>query len=141
MLKQYPKNIKFKKNHKVNKNFLYLYDTKTAVPEFGNIGLQSLKAGKLTYKQLEASRRTLKRNVKKIGFFWIKVSVTRPVTKKPLGTRMGKGKGMTSFWIAPVRKGQLIFEIAGIPLDKAYLILKKAQSKLSIKTKIIYLRY
>ena len=140
-MKQFPKSIKYKKNHKVNDKFLTLSEKKRVLPFFGNIALQSIVAGKLTYKQIEACRRTVKRGLNKKGNYWIRVYPYRPVTKKPLATRMGKGKGETSSWIAPIWKGQILFEISGINFDQASFILENAKSKLPLKTKIIKLIY
>jgi large subunit ribosomal protein L16 len=97
MLKQYPKSSKYKKNHKVNNKFFKLYEAKKVLPEYGSVALQSLKAGKLKYRQIEACRRTIRRSLRVEGFFWIRVSIVIPVTKKPLASRMGKGKGLTSY--------------------------------------------
>lgn len=96
-MKQRPNNIKFKKYHKVSKSFLYLKNQKTIVPFFGNWALKSLDAGKLTYKQIEAGRRSIRRNSSKEGTLWIKAFPYIPVSKKSLGIRMGKGKGMISY--------------------------------------------
>lgn len=99
-MKQLPNNYIYKKCHKANYSYTKLLDRKNFFSIYGQYGLQSLKHGKLTYKQIEACRRTIKRGFnnfnKNINFICIKVFTDRPVTKKPLATRMGKGKGSLS---------------------------------------------
>lgn len=92
-MKQYPAKKKFKKYHKVNYNFSRLSERRTFLLNYGFSGIQAKKPGKLTYKQLEACRRTLRRGLKKSGNIWIRVFTDSPVTKKPVASRMGKVKG------------------------------------------------
>jgi large subunit ribosomal protein L16 len=96
-MKQNPSRLKFKKNHKVSFSFFSLLDKKTFYPIFGTYALKSMESGKLTFKQIEAGRKSIRRNVKKIGTVFIRVFTSKSVTKKPLATRMGKGKGNHSF--------------------------------------------
>lgn len=140
-MKQFPNNLKWKKYHKVNYSFIYLLERKSFYPFFGRYGLKALKSGKLTFVQIEACRKTLKRGLRKKGSLWIKVFTWVPVTKKSVGVRMGKGKGNISHWIAPIKKGQILFEINGINLSKSISLLKKALSKLPIKVSIVKLKY
>jgi large subunit ribosomal protein L16 len=79
----------------------------------------------------------LKRGLKKLGFMWIKLFTNVPIYKKSLASRMGKGKGNLSHWIAPVKKGTILFELSGLNIKKALIILNKSKTKLPIKTKII----
>lgn len=87
-------NFKFKKFHRFNINFLNLLDQKNFFLRYGQYGLQALEAGKLTFKQIEACRRTIRRGITKIGLLWIRVFTFVPVTKKSISSRMGKGKGI-----------------------------------------------
>lgn len=140
-MKQFPNNLKWKKYHKVNYSFIYLLERKSFYPFFGRYGLKALKPGKLTFIQIESCRKTLKRGLRKNGFLWIRVFTWVPVTKKSVGVRMGKGKGNISHWIAPIKKGQILFEINGINFYKSVSLLKKALSKLPIKVSIVKLKY
>lgn len=92
-MKQYPSNLKFKKYHKVNYSFTSLLDRKRFFLGDGVFGIQAEASGKITFKQIEACRRTLRRGLKKSGNIWIRVFTYAPVTKKPVAARMGKGKG------------------------------------------------
>jgi len=92
-MKQLPSHYIYKKCHKANYSYIKLLDRKNFFSLYGLYGLQSLKYGKLTYKQIEACRRTIRRGLKKLGFLFIRVFTGTPVTKKPIATRMGKGKG------------------------------------------------
>lgn len=136
-MKQFPNNLKFKKYHKYNFFFNVNMEKKLFFPTNGEYSLQSIESGKIKYKQLEATRRTIKRSLNKTSKLWIKVFTNIPVTKKPLAVRMGKGKGNISHWIAIIKKGQVIFEISGLIENKAEYLLNKAKSKLPIKSKII----
>ena len=124
----------FKKNN-------YFFNNSTEIKLFfiseGEYGLQALQSGKIKFKQIEACRRTIKRSLKKVGNLWIKLFTNVPVYKKSLASRMGKGKGNLSHWIAPIKYGQIIFEISGVNQIKAKYILDKSKTKLPIKTKII----
>lgn len=140
-MKQFPNNLKFKKYHKNNYFYNYTLEKKNFYPVFGEYGLQSIESGKIKFKQIEACRRTLKRGVKKLGLLWIKLFTNVPVFKKSLASRMGKGKGNLAYWISPIKKGQVLFEISGLNLLKAEFILNKSKSKLPIKTKIIKIIY
>ena len=140
-MKEFPSNLIYKKNHKINYSYIKLLDRKNFFLSYGQFGLQSLNYGKLTFKQIESCRITIRRGLKKLGFIFIRIFTGIPVTKKPLATRMGKGKGNISHWISIIKKGQIIFEIGGINLLKAKDILKKCSNKLPFKTKIIKLYY
>lgn len=140
-MKQYPNNLKFKKYHKINFFYSVSLEKKIFYPVDGEYSLQSLEYGKIKFKQIEACRRTIRRGLNKLGKLWIKLFTNTPVSKKALASRMGKGKGNLSHWIALVKKGQILFEISGISKDKAYFILKKSKSKLPIKTKIAEIIY
>ena len=145
VLKQMPNlnKFKFKKFHKYSSFFLKSKEHKLFFLREGEYGLQSLDAGKLTFKQIESCRRTMRRGFGKFSRIKINLSLSSPMSKKPIGTRMGKGKGAISHWIAPVKKGKVLFEINSNLISplKVYSIFKKVQSKLSIKTKIVKVFY
>lgn len=140
-MKMFPKHLPFKKYHKVNKSFLSLLEQKAFFPSFCEYGIQAKESGKLTFKQIEACRRTLRRGLGKAGYFRIRVFTNSPVYTKPIASRMGKGKGGLSHWIAPIQKGQVIFEINCSTKEQAYYVLNKASSKLPIKIKIVSLKF
>jgi large subunit ribosomal protein L16 len=140
-MKQYPKMLKYKKNHKSASSYLYKTEEKEFYLSFGEYGLQSLESCKIKFQQIEACRKTIKRGVKKLGFMWIKLFTNIPIYKKSLNSRMGKGKGALKYWICRISKGQVFFEISGLSYLKALNILNKAKSKLPLKTKIIKIRY
>ncbi len=102
---------------------------------FGEFGLQALEPGWVTARQIEAARRALVRYMRRRGKVWIRIFPDKPVTKKPAETRMGKGKGSVDHWVAVVRPGRILFEIAGLPEDSAREAMRLAAHKLAIKTK------
>ncbi|HOP86875.1 MAG TPA: 50S ribosomal protein L16 [Syntrophorhabdaceae bacterium] len=104
---------------------------------FGDFGLQALECGVLTARQIEAARIALTRYVRRAGKVWIRVFPDKPITKKPAETRMGKGKGPTEGWVAVVKPGKVIYEIKGVPEDKAREALRIASHKLPIETRFV----
>src|SRR6201986_2695099 len=104
---------------------------------FGSYGLKALEAIWLTNRQLEAARQALTRHMKREGNVWIRVFPDKPITKKPLEVRMGKGKGNLEFWAAVVKPGRILFEVDGVSEQVAHASLHLAAGKLPIKTKII----
>ena len=105
--------------------------------DFGDFGLASVVHGRITARQIEASRVTISRHVKKIGKMFIRVFPDKPISKKPLETRMGKGKGAPEYWVALVKPGRMIFEMEGVSAEVARRALTLASHKLPIKTKIV----
>ena len=103
----------------------------------GEYGLQSLEAGQITSNQIEAARVAMTRYIKRGGKVWIKIFPDKPVTRKPIGTRMGKGKGAVEFWVANVKPGRVMFEIAGVAEETAREALRLAANKLSVKCKFL----
>ena len=103
----------------------------------GEYGLQSLEAGQITSNQIEAARVAMTRYIKRGGKVWIKIFPDKPVTRKPIGTRMGKGKGAVEFWVANVKPGRVMFEIAGVAEETAREALRLAANKLSVKCKFV----
>ncbi|MFA6610631.1 MAG: 50S ribosomal protein L16 [Candidatus Omnitrophota bacterium] len=104
---------------------------------FGEFGLKSLENGYFTDRQIEAARVTLMRHLKGGGKVWIRVFPDTPITKKPAETRMGKGKGDPSHWVAVVKKGKILFEMGGVPLDIAKECMRVAAHKIPLRTKFI----
>jgi large subunit ribosomal protein L16 len=104
---------------------------------FGEVGLQTLECGKITSRQIEAARVAISRKVKRGGKLWIRIFPDFPFTQKPAETRMGKGKGNPEGYVARVKPGRILFEIAGIDAELAKQALKSAAFKLPVKTKII----
>ena len=103
----------------------------------GEYGLQSTEIGLITSNQIEAARVAMTRYIKRGGKVWIKIFPDKPMTSKPIGTRMGKGKGAVEYWVAPVKPGRVMFEIAGIPENVAKEALRLAANKLSVKSKFV----
>ena len=103
----------------------------------GEYGLQSLEAGQITSNQIEAARVAMTRYIKRGGKVWIKIFPDKPVTRKPIGTRMGKGKGAVEFWVANVKPGRVMFEIAGVDEAVAREALRLGANKLSVKFKFV----
>ncbi|MCX7591902.1 MAG: 50S ribosomal protein L16 [Kiritimatiellae bacterium] len=104
---------------------------------FGDYGLKSLDRGWLTNTEIEACRVCINRHMKRKGKLWIRVFPHKPVTKKPIEVRMGKGKGNPEFWVAVVKPGTVLFEIAGVPEEIARECLRIADAKLGLRTKFI----
>ncbi len=111
--------------------------TRGNVVSDGEYGLQALEAAWITTNQIEAARIAMTRHIRRGGQVWIKIFPDKPVTKKPAETRMGKGKGAPEYWVAVVKPGRVLFEIAGIPEDLAREAMRLAANKLPIKTKFV----
>ena len=103
----------------------------------GDFGLQALEPGYVSARQIEAARRSIVRYMKRRGKVWIRIFPDKPYTKKAAETRMGKGKGNVEYWVAVVRPGRIMFELAGVPDDAAIHALKQASYKFAIKTKVV----
>ena len=104
---------------------------------FGEYGLKSLEAGWLTNRQIEAARIAMTRKIKRGGKVWINIFPDKPVTQKPAETRMGSGKGSPEHWVAVVKPGRVMFELAGVPEPLAKEALRLAGTKLSVRTKVV----
>lgn len=105
--------------------------------DFGDFGLQAMEPSWITSRQIEASRRAMTRYIRRGGKIWIRIFPDKPVTMRPAETRMGSGKGNPEFWVAVVKPGRILFEIAGVPEEIAREAMRLAQYKLPIKTKFI----
>ena len=104
---------------------------------YGEWGLQAIEPSWITSNQIEAARIAMTRYTKRGGKVWIKIFPDKPVTEKPAETRMGSGKGSPEYWVAVVKPGRVMFEIAGVPEDVAREALRLASHKLPIKTKVV----
>lgn len=104
---------------------------------FGEYALKAIVGGKMTAQQIEAARITINRTMKRGGQVWIRVFPDKPITKKPAETRMGKGKGSPEYWVAPVKPGRILYEVAGVEEELAVKALTLAGNKLPFATKVI----
>ena len=126
------------KHRKVHKGRVRGSATRRNTVAFGDYGLQSLDAGSITARQIEACRVAANRATGGAAKIWIRIFPHKPVTSKPAETRMGKGKGDVDFWCAVVKPGTVMFEIGGVPEDKAKLAFKRMAHKLPIKVKMTH---
>jgi len=104
---------------------------------FGEFALKAVGCGKMTAQQIEAARITINRTLKRGGKVWIRVFPDKPITKKPAETRMGKGKGSPEYWVAPIKPGKILYEVAGVDEKLAVKALALAGNKLPFPTKVI----
>src|SRR3990167_249817 len=125
------------KYRKLHKGRIRGKATKGASMAYGEFGLRSLEGGKVTSRQIEAARIAITRHVKRGAKLWIRVFPHKSITKKPAETRMGKGKGDVDSYVAPVRRGTMIYEISGLPLDLAKEAFRLASHKLPVKTRLV----
>ncbi len=128
-----PKKVKHRKWHKGRRRNKGVAQTKTTV-DFGAFGLKSQSHAWMTSRQIEAARRAITRHIKRGGKLWIRVFPDKPITKKPLEVRQGKGKGNVEYWVALVQPGTVIFELDGVEKDLAKRAFELAAYKLPVKT-------
>ncbi|MBP1970869.1 large subunit ribosomal protein L16 [Virgibacillus natechei] len=129
-----PKRVKYRKQHRGKMGGRAKGGTSVA---FGEYGLQATEATWITSRQIEAARIAMTRYMKRSGKVWIKIFPDKPYTSKPLEVRMGSGKGAPEGWVAVVKPGKIMFEIAGVPEDVAREALRLAAHKLPIKSKFV----
>ncbi len=129
-----PKKVKWRRQHRDGFSGLAI---RGSTISFGDYALAVVKGGRLSARQLEASRVAISRSVKRGGKLWMRVYPDRPITKKPAEVRMGSGKGAPELWIANVLPGRIIFEINGVTREQAESAFKLAQHKLPLKTKFL----
>jgi large subunit ribosomal protein L16 len=129
-----PKRTKFRKQFNGRNRGLAQRGSSVA---FGDYGLKSLERGQLTARQIEAARRTMTRYVKRGGKIWIRVFPDKPITKKPLEVRQGKGKGNVEYWVARIQPGKLLYEIAGVTDEIAREAFTLAAAKLPLNTTFV----
>jgi len=130
-----PKQSKFKK---IRKGKLKKLEFKANKLNFGSIGLKAVESGMINSRQIEAARQAISRKIKKRGKVWIRIFPDLPISSKPSGVRMGKGKGNTSHWVARVAGGTTLFELCGTHFNVNSQALKSGGKKLPVKTKIFY---
>ena len=129
-----PKRVKYRKRQKGKmRGTAY----RGGVISFGTYGLQALECGRITNRQIEAARIAMTRHVKRGGKIWLRIFPDKPVSKKPLETRMGKGKGNPEFWVAVVKPGRMLYEMEGVPESEAKEAFRLAAHKLSVATRFI----
>ena len=129
-----PKKIKWRKVHRGR---LRGYSKRGTELSFGEFGLMSASAGRMTDRQIEASRIAISRSVKRAGKIWIRIFPDQPITQKPIGIRMGSGKGNLEFWVALIKPGRILFEIEGVTKQQAREAFRLASHKLPFKTKFL----
>jgi len=129
-----PKKTKYRKQQKGN---MRGQASRGNTLNFGDYGLQATTCGWLTTRQIEAARIAMTRFIKRTGRIWIRIFPDKPITKKPLETRMGKGKGAPEDWVAVIRPGRILYEMEGIPEDRAREAFRLASHKLSLPTRFI----
>lgn len=126
-----PKRTKFRKQHKGRNRGLAQRGNSVS---FGEYGLKAITRGRLTARQIESARRAMTRHVKRGGKIWIRVFPDKPITKKPLEVRQGKGKGNVEYWVALVQPGSVLYEISGVDEDVAREAFRRAAAKLPVET-------
>nr|MBO2513061.1 50S ribosomal protein L16 [Gammaproteobacteria bacterium] len=129
-----PKRTKFRKQFKGRNTGLA---TRGNTVSFGEFGLKAVGRGQLTARQIEAARRAMTRYVKRGGKIWIRVFPDKPITKKPLEVRQGKGKGNVEYWVAQIQPGKMLYEMAGVSEEVAREAFRLAAAKLPIQTVIV----
>ena len=129
-----PKRTKFRKKNKGRNRGLATVSNKVS---FGEYGLKATTRGRITARQIEAARRTITRKIKRGGKLWIRIFPDKPITKKPLEVRQGKGKGNVEYWIAQIQPGRMLYELEGVPEELAKKAFKLAAAKLPVKTTFI----
>ena len=129
-----PKRVKYRRQHRPSRRGVSKGGNRI---NFGDYAIQALEPAYITNRQIEAARIAINRHVKRGGKVWINIFPDRPLTKKPAETRMGSGKGAPEWWVAPVKPGRVMFELAGVPEELAREALSRAQHKLPIKTRFV----
>ncbi|MEM6424033.1 MAG: 50S ribosomal protein L16 [Cyanobacteria bacterium P01_D01_bin.128] len=129
-----PRRTKFRKQHRGRMRGMATRGNKI---NFGDFALQATEPSWLTSRQIEAARRAMTRYVRRGGKIWIRVFPDKPITMRPAETRMGSGKGNPEFWVAVVKPGRILFEIAGVPEETAREAMRLASFKLPFKTKFV----
>ena len=129
-----PRRTKFRKQQKLRNRGIATRGDKVS---FGEFGLKATGRGRITARQIEAARRTISRHIKRGGKIWIRIFPDKPITKKPLEVRMGKGKGSVEYWVAQIQPGRVIYEMEGISEELAREALKLAAAKLPVSTTFV----
>lgn len=129
-----PKRTKFRKQHKGRNRGLANRSNKVS---FGEFGLKAVTRGRITARQIEAARRAITRHVKRGGKIWIRIFPDKPISKKPLEVRMGKGKGNVEYWVAQIQPGRMLYEIEGVSEEVAREAFRLAAAKLPVQTTFV----
>jgi large subunit ribosomal protein L16 len=129
-----PKRLKFHKQHKGRIHGMAKGGSELS---FGSFGLKALTPDRVTARQIEAARRAITREMKRLGQLWIRIFPDVPVSDKPAEVRMGKGKGAIEFWVARVKPGRIMFEIGGVPEEVARKAFALGAAKLPVKSKFV----
>jgi len=129
-----PKRTKYRKQHKMRNTGLATRGNKVS---FGEYGLKATSRGRITARQIEAARRAMTRHVKRGGKVWIRIFPDKPITKKPLEVRQGKGKGSVEYWVAQIQPGRMLYEMEGVSEDIAREAFKLAAAKLPVRTTFV----
>ena len=129
-----PKRTKFRKQHKMRNRGLASRGNKVS---FGEFGLKATTRGRITARQIEAARRAMTRHVKRGGKIWIRIFPDKPITKKPLEVRQGKGKGSVEYWVAQIQPGRMLYEMEGVTEEIAREAFKLAAAKLPVQTTFV----
>ncbi len=129
-----PKRTKFRKQMKGRNRGLAQVGNRVS---FGEYGLKATTSGFITARQIEAARRAITRYVKRGGKLWIRVFPDKPITKKPVEVRMGKGKGGVEYWVAAIQPGRVLYEIQGVPEEDAREAFRLAAAKLAVRTTFV----
>ena len=129
-----PKRVKYRKRHKGKMRGIAY---RGGAVSFGSFGLQAVECGRITNRQIEAARIAMTRYVKRGGKIWLRVFPDKPVSKKPLETRMGKGKGNPEFWVAVIKPGRMLYEMDGVSESIAKEAFRLAGHKLSVATRFV----
>jgi large subunit ribosomal protein L16 len=129
-----PKRTKFRKQHKGKNRGLATRGSKVS---FGEFGLKATGRGRVTARQIEAGRRAMTRSIKRGGKIWIRIFPDKPITKKPLEVRMGKGKGSVEYWVALVQPGRMLFEMEGVTEEQAREAFRLAAAKIPVGTTFV----
>lgn len=129
-----PRKVKYRRQHRGRRTGIAFRGSEV---NYGDYGLKALEASWITSRQIESARVAISRVVRKHGKMWIRIFPHKPVSKKPLETRMGKGKGGPEFWVAVVKPGRIMFEVEGVTEEMAKQAFRLASNKLPIKTKMV----
>jgi len=129
-----PKKVK---RRKVQKGRMKGMSNRGNFVAYGSYGLKAMEPGWITSRQIEATRVSISRRIRKVGKMWIRIFPDKPITKKPAETRMGKGKGSPEYWVSVVKPGRILFELDGLNFEEAKEAFRSCSHKLPIKTKLV----
>ena len=131
---QAPNNLKYRKRHRGRNRGMACNGSKVS---FGEFGMRCDGRGRLTSRQIEAARRAITRKIKRVGRVWIRIFADKPVSQKPVGVRMGSGKGNPEFFVAEIKPGKVLYELEGVPEELARSAFRLASAKLPVPTSFV----